>query len=411
MTTPTGSILLRRGPTTDRVAFVPLDGEIIYDSNQKKIFIGDGSTYGGNAVGTAPGSMSDSFTNIVVAGQSNVVADSSTDTLTLVASTGIAITTNATTDTITIASTVVDTNTTYGISAETVTGGANLRLTGSDSSTDNVKLTSGTGITVSRTSADEITITNASTGTTYSISAETVTGGANLRLTGSDSSTDNVKVAGAGTVTVTRPDANTITITGSALGDIVLDDLTDVSITTPLNNQVLKYNGSYWYNGTDATTGGGLSSNSFETIVVAGQSSVVADSSTDTLTLVAGAGIAITTNGTSDSITITSTGQASISAAETAAGTTQGTATVLTSIINNVTTVDALTGVKLPTAIAGTRLFVFNNGLNTMAVYPASGAAINSLATDTAFSLGVSTRLEFVAVSSTQWYTMNATYA
>ena len=363
MTTPTGSILLRRGPTTDRVAFVPLDGEIIYDSDQKKIFIGDGLTYGGNAVGTAPGSMSDSFTNIVVAGQSNVVADSSTDTLTLVASTGIAITTNATTDTITISNTIVDTNTTYGISAETVTGGAYLRLTGNDSSTDNVKLTSGTGITVSRTSADEITITNASTGTTYSISSETVTGGANLRLTGSDSSTDNVKVTGAGTVTVSRTDSNTITITGSALGDIVLDDITDVSITAPTNNQVLKYNGSYWYNGTDSTTGGGLSSNSFETIVVAGQSSVVADSSTDTLTLVAGAGIAITTNGTSDTITITNTGQASITVAETAAGTTQSTATVLTSIINNVTTVDALTGVKLPTAIAGTRLLVFNNGL------------------------------------------------
>jgi hypothetical protein len=411
MTTPTGSILLRRGPTTDRVAFVPLDGEIIYDSDQKKIFIGDGLTYGGNAVGTAPGSMSDSFTNIVVAGQSNVVADSSTDTLTLVASTGIAITTNATTDTITIANTIVDTNTTYGISAETVTGGAYLRLTGNDSSTDNVKLTSGTGITVSRTSADEITITNASTGTTYSISSETVTGGANLRLTGSDSSTDNVKVTGAGTVTVSRTDSNTITITGSALGDIVLDDITDVSITAPTNNQVLKYNGSYWYNGTDSTTGGGLSSNSFETIVVAGQSSVVADSSTDTLTLVAGAGIAITTNGTSDTITITNTGQASITVAETAAGTTQSTATVLTSIINNVTAVDALTGVKLPTAIAGTRLLVFNNGLNTLAVYPASGAAINGLATDAAFSLGLNTRLEFVAVSTTQWYTMNATYA
>jgi hypothetical protein len=51
-----------------------------------------------------------------------------------------------------------DGNTTYGISAETATGGVNLRLTGSDSSTDNVKLTAGTNITLTRTSADEITI-------------------------------------------------------------------------------------------------------------------------------------------------------------------------------------------------------------------------------------------------------------
>jgi hypothetical protein len=52
------------------------------------------------------GSASNSFTTIAVSGQSNVVADSSTDTLTIVAGTGMAITTDASTDTITIASTV-----------------------------------------------------------------------------------------------------------------------------------------------------------------------------------------------------------------------------------------------------------------------------------------------------------------
>jgi hypothetical protein len=36
-----------------------------------------------------------------------------------------------------------------------------------------------------------------------------------------------------------------------------LDDLTDVTITTPSNGQVLKYNGSTWVNGTDSTGGGG----------------------------------------------------------------------------------------------------------------------------------------------------------
>jgi plastocyanin len=51
------------------------------------------------------GTASDSFTTIAVSGQSNVVADSATDTLTLVAGTGITITTNASTDTITFTST------------------------------------------------------------------------------------------------------------------------------------------------------------------------------------------------------------------------------------------------------------------------------------------------------------------
>lgn len=46
-------------------------------------------------------------------------------------------------------------------------------------------------------------------------------------------------------------------------------------------------------------------SNAFSTIAVSGQSSVVADSTSDTLTLVAGTNISITTNATNDIITIT----------------------------------------------------------------------------------------------------------
>lgn len=52
--------------------------------------------------------------------------------------------------------------------------------------------------------------------TTYTISAETATGGVDLRLTGSDSSTDSVKLAAGSNVTITRTDANTITISGEA---------------------------------------------------------------------------------------------------------------------------------------------------------------------------------------------------
>lgn len=58
------------------------------------------------------------FNTIAVAGQSNIVADSTTDTLTVAAGNNIAITTDASTDTLTIAaSDVVTTNTT-----QTVTG-------------------------------------------------------------------------------------------------------------------------------------------------------------------------------------------------------------------------------------------------------------------------------------------------
>jgi hypothetical protein len=62
------------------------------------------TTPGSDTITFTNSSIPNSFATISVAGQTNVVADSSSDTLTLVAGTGISITTNATTDTITVAS-------------------------------------------------------------------------------------------------------------------------------------------------------------------------------------------------------------------------------------------------------------------------------------------------------------------
>jgi hypothetical protein len=95
--------------------------------------------------------------------------------------------------------------------------------------------------------------------TTYTVSAETATGGVDLRLTGSDASTDNVKLAAGANVTVTRTDDSTITIaaTGGEGGAATLDELTDVVITgTPITGQVLKYDGTNWVNGTDDISSG-----------------------------------------------------------------------------------------------------------------------------------------------------------
>lgn len=49
-TNPTGSILLRRGPTADRLAFCPLAGEVVYDTDTDMFYIGDGVTFGGVSV-------------------------------------------------------------------------------------------------------------------------------------------------------------------------------------------------------------------------------------------------------------------------------------------------------------------------------------------------------------------------
>ena len=93
-----------------------------------------------------------------------------------------------------------------------------------------------------------------------------------------------------------------------------------------------------------------------------------------------------------------------------AAGSTQGTATALTTMINIVSTVAASTGVVFPTAVTGMRLTVLNTGANPLAVYPATNAIINSQAANASFSLPVGDRLDFIATSTTQWYTLNATY-
>jgi hypothetical protein len=57
-----------------------------------------------------------------------------------------------------------------------------------------------------------------------------------------------------------------------------------------------------------ATAGTDYTDAAFKTIAVSGQSDVIADSAADTLTLVAGSGVTITTNAGSDSITITAAG-------------------------------------------------------------------------------------------------------
>jgi plastocyanin len=54
--------------------------------------------------------------------------------------------------------------------------------------------------------------------------------------------------------------------------------------------------------------GGGASANTFGTIAVSGQNSIVADGTTDTLTLVAGSNITITTDASTDEITIAASG-------------------------------------------------------------------------------------------------------
>jgi hypothetical protein len=95
----------------------------------------------------------------------------------------------------------------------------------------------------------------------------------------------------------------------------------------------------------------------------------------------------------------------------TAAGTVQGDATAITKDINVITTAPSGAGVRLPATTPGLRMTIVNEGANSVNVYPASGAQVNSLATNAAYSLAVGARLDFVSTTTTKWYTLNATYS
>lgn len=119
-------------------------------------------------------------------------------------------------------------------------------------------------------------------------------------------------VAGTATITITGGGGGTVTeafktIAVSGQSDIVADSATDTLTVAAGTGMVITTNA-----GSDTLTlaidTSTVAQNSFTTIAVSGQSNVVADSPTDTLTLVAGSGIVITTNAGSDSVTVAATG-------------------------------------------------------------------------------------------------------
>tara|TARA_A100001515_G_scaffold27536_2_gene21172 strand:+ start:540 stop:1829 length:1290 start_codon:yes stop_codon:yes gene_type:complete len=101
-------------------------------------------------------------------------------------------------------------------------------------------------------------------------------------------------------ITVNSSASNTITITAST-----------PSTTTVLGKGVKGDKGDTGATGATGATGpagaDGTSPNAFTTIAVAGQDNVVADGTSDTLTIAGGSNVTVTTNASSDTVTIAST--------------------------------------------------------------------------------------------------------
>ena len=79
-------------------------------------------------------------------------------------------------------------------------------------------------------------------------------------------------------------------------------------LTSDEDNYLVSYDHSTnGFTFVDASSAGSANQNAFSTIAVSGQSSVVANTETDILTLVAGSNVTLTTNATNDTVTIAST--------------------------------------------------------------------------------------------------------
>jgi len=126
--------------------------------------------------------------------------------------------------------------------------------------------------------------------------------------------------------------------------------------------------------------------------------------------LITGGLITVTGNVTGANIVATTYDITGVATGISAAGSSQGDATVLAKAFNVVSTVSSGQGVTLPTAVAGMRVTIINTSANTLIVYPATSGAINALSTNTGYSLPTLGRLDYIATSTTQWYTMGAIY-
>ena len=347
------------------------------------------------------------FSTIAVSGQSNIAADGTTDTLTFAAGSGITLTTDASSDTLTVTSSITqyaDSDARGAISV-TDTGGDGslsynnstgvLTYTGPSAAEVRAHLSAGNGITLS---SGAISIANGAITNAMlagSIAASKLSGSiGNSKLSNSSITIGSDSVSLGGTQTdlngITSLDVDNITIDGNSItstdtngnisitpngtGKVILDGLS-FPTSDGTTGQVLRTDGSG--NITFATVSGGsgeANQNAFSTISVSGQSDIVADSTTDTLTFAAGSNITLTTNASNDTVTITSTASGSVSEAFKTISV-SGQDDVVADGATDTLTIAAGTGMTVTTT-AGTDTITF------------ATTAITSVAADTSPQLG-----------------------
>jgi hypothetical protein len=297
-----------------------------------------GSTIGGALIKDPDVSA---FKNIIVGGQATVVADNTTASLTLAGS-GIAITTNALTDTVTFTNSGVTSAVAgAGMSVNTSTGAVTFTNTGVTSAVAGagISLNNNTGtVTISNTGVTSIAlgdqgglnITRVGTAVTISNSAPNIVQSIWRFISAPSGNTldprnsgDTLSLVNGDGVSIVASNPNILTITNTGVttigggtgisvsrgtGSVTLTNTgvtgltggTGLGVSASTGSITLSNTGVTSYNGST----GAITNYTFGTVAVTGQNPVVADAGADTLTLVNGTGVTMTTDATGDSVTI-----------------------------------------------------------------------------------------------------------
>ena len=214
----------------------------------------------------------------------------------------------------------------------------------------------------------------------------------------------------SGTIISANTDGTTTGIVG---GNIVV--VANAALTTPnigaATGTSLVLSGNVTANNISVTNLGNIGGNITTSANVLANINVVANGNISGNNLSATNGIVASGNMTGANVITTNYFIRSVQTGISANGSNLSTATGLSKEINVVSTVTSGTGVRLPIGVAGMGIIVTNTSANSLNVYPNANCSINFLAANAVYSMPAKATLQFVAPTTTQWYTVGATYA
>lgn len=172
-------------------------------------------------------------------------------------------------------------------------------------------ITSGTNTAAAMVVGSGASISATGSGTIHATTSDALQTARTINGTSFDGTANITVTAAAGTLTGATLNSTVTASSLTSLGTITTGVWNGSVIGSAYGGAgavtgILKANGAGTVSA--ATAGADYTNLSFKTISVSGQSDVVADSAADTLTLVAGTNVTITTDAATDSITINSTG-------------------------------------------------------------------------------------------------------